>query len=73
MADLQAAAQTLITRLNAPAQFHSVWIRSEVDPETKQFVQHLCVSVRPGHEHQVKVPTEHMGIPVVTVPWPEAT
>ena len=71
MADLQTAAQSLIVRLKAPAQWHSVFIRNEVDKDTKQFVQALCVSVRPGFEDKVNVPTEHMGIPVVQVPWPE--
>jgi hypothetical protein len=71
MTDLNAAAQSLIVRLAAPAQYHSVYIRNQVDPNTKQFVQALCVSVRPGFEDKVTVPTEHMGIPVVKVAWPE--
>lgn len=66
---LQLHAQTLIQRLNAPAQWHSVFIRTSVDPDTKQFVRELCVSVRPGKK--VSVPTEHQGIPVVQVPWPK--
>ena len=68
MTDLNQAAQSLIVSLHAPAQYHSVWIRtSTVDGK---FIKELCVSVRPGHEKQVKVPTEHMGVPVVNVPWP---
>lgn len=65
------AAQTLIQRLNAPAQFHSVWVKTEVDPETKEFKKSLCVSIRPAQVNKIKVPAEHMGIPVVQVPWPK--
>jgi len=72
MTDYNAAAQTLIARLNAPAQYHSVWIRTEVDQDG-QFQKALCVSIRPGHENKVKIPTEHMGIPVTRVPWPEGS
>ena len=68
---LEIHAQTLIQRLNAPAQWHAVFIRTEVDEDTKQFVRSLCVSIRPGYESKVKVPKEHQGIPVVQVPWPE--
>jgi hypothetical protein len=71
MTDYSEAAQTLIKRLNAPAQFHSVWIKTEIDPDTQQFTKSLCVSVRPEHVNKVKVPAEHMGIPVVNVPWPK--
>jgi hypothetical protein len=71
MTVLALAAQSLITRLNAPAQFHSVWIRAAIDPETGLATgkQELCVSIRPGKT--VNVPKEHMGVPVVQVPWPE--
>jgi len=71
MDDYNAAAQTLIARLNAPAQFHSVWIRTQVDEETGEFKKYLCVSIRPGKK--VNVPSEHMGIPVVLVPWPKGS
>lgn len=72
MTDYNAAAQTLIARLNAPAQFHSVWIRTHVS-DKGEFQKELCISIRPGKEHQVKIPDEHMGIPVVRVPWPEGS
>lgn len=65
---LSMHAQTLIQRLNAPAQWHSVFIRTTVD-ENGHFVRDLCVSVRPGKK--IKVPKEHQGIPVVQVPWPK--
>ena len=73
MTDLLAHAQTLIQRLNAPAQWHSVWIRAEVDPETGLATgkEELCVSIRPGKK--VNVPAEHNGIPVVRVPWPKGS
>jgi len=73
MTDLTLVAQSLITRLNAPAQFHSVWIRAAVDPETGHATgrQELCVSIRPGKK--VNVPSEHMGVPVVQVPWPRGS
>lgn len=67
------AAQSLILRLGAPAQHHSVWIRSDVDPETKEFVKSLCVSIRPAQVSKIKVPESHMGIPVVQVPWPKGS
>lgn len=65
------AAQSLILRLNAPAQYHSVWVKTEVDPETKAFKKSLCVSIRPGQVNKIKVPDEHLGIPVVQVTWPK--
>lgn len=70
MTDLSQAAQSLIVRLAAPAQWHSVWIKTEVD-QNGHFQKSLCVSVRPGYESKVKVPETHMGVPVVNVPWPK--
>lgn len=74
MTDLTAVAQSLIVRLNAPAQWHSVWIRAETETGEDGVTratgkQELCVSIRPGKT--VNVPHEHMGIPVVRVPWPK--
>ena len=65
------AAQSLIIALHAPAQHHSVWVRTEVDLDTKEFVKSLCVSIRPAQAGKIKVPTSHQGIPVVQVPWPK--
>lgn len=65
------AAQSLILRLNAPAQVHSVWIGTEV--VDGEFKRSLNVSVRPGWKNRIKVPTEHLGIPVVEVPWPKGS
>lgn len=71
MTDLTHAAQSLIVALRAPAQWHSVFIQARVDPETKQFTKHLCVSVRPGCENKVNIPREHMGVPIEVIPWPK--
>ena len=67
------AAQSLILQLNAPAQYHSVWVRTDVDPKTKEFVKSICVSIRPAQVNKIKVPTEHMGFPVLQVPWPKGS
>lgn len=72
MTDLTAAAQSLILRLNAPPQAHSVYVQATVDEHGKAIgKQHLCVSIRPSWKAKIKVPTEHLGIPVVEVPWPK--
>lgn len=73
MNDLMAHAQTLVVRLNAPAQWHSVWVRAEVDPDTGLATgkQELCVAIRPGKK--VNVPSVHQGVPVVQVPWPKGS
>ena len=73
MPDHLEAAQSLILQLKLPAQFHSVWVRTDVDQETKEFVKSLCVSIRPAHVNKVQVPSEHMGYPVVQVPWPKGS
>jgi hypothetical protein len=70
MPDHIAAAQSLILRLNAPPQYHSVWVRNEVQ-EDGSVKQLLCVSIRPAQVKNIHVPAEHMGIPVVQVPWPK--
>lgn len=67
------AAQSLIIALHAPAQYHSVWVQTVVDPETKEFIKSLAVSIRPGQLKNIKVPETHMGIPVVQVPWPKGS
>lgn len=73
MSDEMAAAQSLIISLGAPAQYHSVWVRTDVDPETKQFVKSLCVSIRPAQLSKIKVPSTFQGFPVVQVPWPKGS
>ena len=78
MSDHLQAAQSLIQRLNAPAQAHSVWIREATETGDDGKVRaigkrELCVSIRPGWVSKITVPTEHMGIPVVNVPWPKGS
>lgn len=71
MTDIMHAAQTLIVRLNAPAQAHSVWVRN-VDNEGNPLPS-LCVSIRPGWKNKITVPDMHQGIPVVQIPWPKGS
>lgn len=78
MTDHLSAAQSLIRRLNAPAQAHSVWVRSEIEKDENgkdraTGNQELCVSIRPTWKSKIKVPDEHEGIPVVNVPWPKGS
>lgn len=79
MSDIFAAAQSLIVSLNAPAQAHSVWVRSETrtDEETGKLLatekQELCVSIRPTWKNKIKVPEQHEGHAVVNVPWPKGS
>lgn len=72
MTDLLSTAQSLIVRLAAPPQAHSVWIRN-VDPDSGEHVQALCVSIRPEWKDRIAVPRDHMGVPVVEVPWPRGS
>lgn len=69
MQDYINAAQTLIAKLNAPPQAHSVWVKTDV--VAGEFVRSLCVSIRPTYKAKIQIPAEHMGIPVVQVPWPK--
>jgi len=71
MSDILQAAQTLILRLNAPPQYHSVWVRTEVDPDSGKSRNVLCVSIRPEQVNKIKVPDKHMGYDVIKEPWPE--
>lgn len=65
------AAQSFILSLNSPAIAHAVWVGTEVDPDTKEFVQSINIAVRPTYKNKIKVPTEHQGWPVKQVPWPK--
>jgi len=71
MPDAIAAAQSLILRLNAPPQYHSVWVRNEVDPDDGSTRTVLCVSIRPEQVNKIKVPDNHLGFSVVKEPWPK--
>jgi hypothetical protein len=66
------AAQSLILKLNAPPQYHSVWVRNEVMPDGSVKPM-ICVSIRPAQVSRIKVPDEHMGFPVIRVPWPKGS
>lgn len=64
------AAQSLILSLNSPAIGHAVYVNTDTDPDTKEFVQTIHVAVRPTYLNKIKVPKEHQGHTVVQVPWP---
>lgn len=65
------AAQSLVLSFQVPAIAHSIWVGTEVDPDTKEFVQSINIAVRPTYKNKIKVPTEHQGHPVKQVPWPK--
>ena len=65
------AAQSLILSLNSPAIGHAIYVNTDVDPDTKEFVQTIHVAVRPTYLNKIKVPSEQQGHPVKQVPWPE--
>jgi hypothetical protein len=69
--DAISAAQAFIRSLNAPPQAHSVWIRTEVDPETKRFVPGICISVHPKFKRKIKFPGTFQGFPITQVEWPK--
>lgn len=71
MPDYIEAATSLVKKLNAPPQAHSVYIRSDVDETTKQFKRTICVSVRPEWKSKIQIPDKHMGFQVEEVPWPK--
>ena len=64
------AAQTLAVKLGPPA-YHSVYIATTVDPETKEFIREIHVAVRNQYKNKINVPTLHDGFPVKQVPWPK--
>lgn len=70
VAKLKNLASSLIESLNAPAVAHAVWVESTVGSDG-EFINRLCMSVRPGFEDAVSIPTEHEGEPVKRVVWPE--
>lgn len=71
MSSIMEAAQSFIAKLNQPAAYHSVWVKTEVDPDTKEFTRSICLSIRKQYTSKFKnIPTEHEGYPVTIVPWP---
>ena len=71
MIDHIEAATSLVKKLAAPPQAHSVYIRSDVDEQSKEFKRTLCVSWHPHYKGAKVVPTEYMGYPVEIVNWPK--
>lgn len=65
------AAQSLVLSLNSHAIGHAIYVNTDVDPETKEFIQTIHVAVRPTYLKKITVPTEHQGHPVKQVPWPK--
>lgn len=65
-----AAAQSLVAKLNAPPQAHSVYVKTEV--VDGEFVRKLCVSIHPKFKGQITVPETHEGIDIISVPWPRS-
>ena len=70
MSDPIQAATSLVKKLNAPAQAHSVYIQTNVGPNG-QFEKVLCVSIRPEWKSKIQVPAKHMGYPIHEVEWPK--
>ena len=64
------AAVSLVAKINAPPQAHSVYVRTDVG-EDKEFKRTICVSIRPTYKGAIIIPTEHAGFPVERVKWPD--
>lgn len=71
MTDYVQAATSLVNIIAAPPQAHSVYIRTDVDKESKEFKHTLCVSWHPKYKHPAKLPKKHMGYPIEITPWPK--
>ena len=70
MADAIEAATGLVKKINMPAPYHSVYIRTETTAGG-DFSKTLCVSWNPGLTAPPKLPNEFMGYPVEVVGWPK--
>ena len=70
MTDFVEAAQSLVKKLAAPPQAHSVYIRTDVGDD-HEFKRTLCVSWHPQFKGNRTLPDMHMGYPVEIVPWPK--
>lgn len=68
--DYVQAATSLVKKLNAPPQAHSVYIRAETTA-AGQFKHSICVSVRPEWKSKIQIPEKHMGFDVIQVDWPQ--
>lgn len=64
-------AATSLAKTLGPAAYHSVYINTGVDEDTKSFTHAIHVAVRPQYVNKIKVPTEFQGHAVKQVPWPK--
>jgi hypothetical protein len=64
------AAQLLVKKLNMPAQYHSIFVRTETGNDG-EFDRTLCVSWNPGVLAPPELPNEFMGHPIEVVEWPK--
>lgn len=69
--DIITAASLLAKQLGPPA-YHSVYVNTEVDPDTQEFVKTIHVAVRPAYKSRITVPAQADGYPVKQVPWPKS-
>ena len=69
--DILEAAQGLVINIGAPPQAHSIWVKTTVDPHTKEFVKKICVSIHPRYKGELNIPKTHEGYPVERIAWPE--
>jgi len=74
--DFVQAATSLIKKLNAPPQAHSVYIKHEVprNPDgtfSNGFTHKLCISIRPEWKSKISIPKKHLGFDVEIVEWPQ--
>jgi len=71
MDHLQAAQSLIASFGNVPPQAHSVYVKTDVDPNTKEFIRKLCVSVHPKAKGMFSIPDVHEGFVVEKTPWPK--
>jgi len=69
--DIMQAVQTFIVKLNQPAIAHAIWVRTQADPETHEFIRDICIAVRPSYRNRMTIPLEHEGYPITQIPWPK--
>lgn len=70
--DAIQAAQSLVLKLAAPPQAHSVFVQTTVDPVSREFVKRICVSIHPKFKGKIDVPAVHEGYVVEPVKWPKS-
>ena len=65
------ACQAFIKSLNQPAAYHSVWVRTQVDDNSKEFMRDICIAVRPEKKQLFKIPKDFNGYTVTQIEWPK--